>query len=213
MQGKKLVVFDLDGTLNRTELYAVEAHHRALAEFGVPDLPDEVILASFGARGVDSVPAMIRSNDPEAVDRFQRRVGHFEYEIMQQRAASFDGVSEMLDRLHADGCITAVCSNASLRYITRVLDAIGIAGQIDELQHLVDGLDKAGTLHLLLERLRPDKAVMVGDRIYDWDAARANSLPFIGCLYGFMPDEVRLADAAVQTPSEIPETVKRLICS
>ena len=33
-KSKKLIVFDLDGTLNRTELYAVEIHRMVQTEFG-----------------------------------------------------------------------------------------------------------------------------------------------------------------------------------
>lgn len=32
----KLIVFDLDGTLNRTELFAVEVHRMLQTEFGWP---------------------------------------------------------------------------------------------------------------------------------------------------------------------------------
>ena len=34
----KLVVFDLDGTLNRTDLFAVDAHLTALREHGRTDV-------------------------------------------------------------------------------------------------------------------------------------------------------------------------------
>lgn len=39
MSRDKLVIFDLDGTLNRTDLYSVAAQQKALEEFGVTGIP------------------------------------------------------------------------------------------------------------------------------------------------------------------------------
>ena len=34
---KPLIVFDLDGTLNRTDLYSVPSHLEAMKHFGAPE--------------------------------------------------------------------------------------------------------------------------------------------------------------------------------
>ena len=117
----------------------------------------------------------------------------------------------MLSQLKADGYDTAICSNSSERYIRMVLEALSISQWIDYIQPLIPDLTKEDTLRLLLEREKPPAAVMVGDRFYDKDAAQANGLPFIGCLYGFCPDEVRDGDAAVESPLDINDAVRRLI--
>lgn len=207
----KLVVFDLDGTLNRTELYAVPAHKKALAERGIFDKTDGDIIATFGARYLDCGLALIGTDDLAEIERYFAKAAVYEQEFIQQYAGFYDGADQMLDRLHELGFHTAVCSNASERYIRMVLSRLGLLGQIDEIQPLMPGLIKDQTLKLLLERTKPEAAVMVGDRYYDKQAAKANSLPFIGCLHGFCPSEVADGDRAVEALSQVPDAVIELI--
>ncbi len=211
MNEKKLVVFDLDGTLNKTELYAVPAHKKALAELNILDKSDELIISTFGARSMDSAHLLINSKDEKEAYLYLKKVSQYETDFITQFAGEFEGTSAMLDALREDGYHIAVCSNASERYIKMVLNALNIIDKIDYIQPLLPDLIKDDTLRLLLEREMPDKAVMVGDRIFDKNAARANNIPFIGCMYGFENSEVADADIAVKTPSEVNEAVKKLI--
>ena len=52
---------------------------------------------------------------------------------------------------------------------------------------------------------------MVGDRHFDIEAARAVSIPVIGCGYGLAPSEVTGADIVVSDASELPDAVERLL--
>lgn len=67
------------------------------------------------------------------------------------------------------------------------------------------------TLGLLLQREEPEAAVMVGDRIFDMEAARGNSIPFIGCLYGYCPAEMAGSDRTVDCAAAIFDAVQDLI--
>lgn len=66
-------------------------------------------------------------------------------------------------------------------------------------------------MKIVLDKIRPDKAVMVGDRHHDMQAARDNGLPFVGCQYGYLPHEVDGADIRVARAEDIPRAVKSLI--
>lgn len=208
---KKLVVFDLDGTLNRTELYAVPAHKKALAELNVFDKTDEFIISLFGERGEDCVHLLLNSHDKELGKEYFKRVSQYEAEFIETLFGAYEGSLEMLVKLHQDGYNTAICSNSSERYIKMVLTKLSLIKQIDFIQPLVPGMIKDETLKLLIERECPEKTVMVGDRRFDKAAATANNIPFIGCLYGFNPSEVADADRAVNTASEINVAVEELI--
>ena len=52
---------------------------------------------------------------------------------------------------------------------------------------------------------------MVGDRIFDMEAARGNSIPFIGCLYGYCPAEMAGSDRTVDCAAAIFDAVQDLI--
>lgn len=211
IKNKKLVVFDLDGTLNKTELYAVPAHKKALADFGIYDKTDEQIVANFGARMQDCIHLLLGECDENTVSEFLKKYSQYEMECIKECAGEFDGVTDLLNRLKEDGYTLAVCSNASERYIKMVLNALKLIDKIDFIQPLLPDMKKSDTLRLLLEKVNPNKAVMVGDRIYDKEAAFANNIPFIGCMYGFNADEVADADIAVSIPSKIYEAVIKLI--
>ena len=59
----KLVVFDLDGTLNRTDLFAVDAHLTALREHGRTDVLPEEVAATFGAAWQDYMKVLLPDAD------------------------------------------------------------------------------------------------------------------------------------------------------
>lgn len=211
MQEKKLVIFDLDGTLNRTELYAVPAHKKALADLNIYDKTDDFIISLFGARGIDAAALLINNDDEQKCLEYLKKVSEYEIDFITKFSAEYEGTTQMLQKLNKDGYYTAICSNSSKRYITMVLKQLNIFDMIDYIQPLLPNMTKNDTLGLLLENEKPSKAVMVGDRVYDKNAANANNIPFIGCMYGFNNEEICDADIAVKTASEINEAVKKLI--
>ena len=83
MTFKKLVVFDLDGTLNKTQLYAVPAHQKALHELGVSNVSDADIMATFGARAQDSYPLLIGTDDPDVLAVYMQKVSQYETEMIE----------------------------------------------------------------------------------------------------------------------------------
>ncbi len=210
MKAMKLCVFDLDGTLNQTHLFSVPAHLEALREFGITDKTPEEIMGTFGARAAEYVPYLL--GDPNIGPAAQRwyldLVAENENKFIKIYGKPYDGVMESLQNLKRDGYRTAVCSNASQRYIENCLKELELAPLIDEIQPLLPDMTKADTLSLLLERVKPAAAVMVGDRLFDWEAARANSLPFVGCLYGYNPEEVEKSPYTVAHAGDLYRTVK-----
>lgn len=207
MNVNKLVVFDLDGTLNKTELYAVPAHKKALADYNIFDKSDELIISTFGAPGMDAVHLLVNSDDPEIGKQYLKKASQYEQELIEDNCGEYEGVTDMLIKLKENGYHTAVCSNASERYIKMVLNALKIIEHIDFIQPLVENAQKSDTLRMLLNKVNPQHAIMVGDRIYDKIAAKDNNLQFVGCLYGFNQSEVADADFPVLSPRDILNVV------
>lgn len=209
-----LVVFDMDGTLNKTDEYAVEAYQLALRQVGAPALSEAEIIRQLGKRPDDIADSILpKGSGASERESYFKHLRENEYLLIRKNGKAFDGILELLRNLHQAGICTAVCSNASRGHIDKVLHAIKIADQIDEVQSLIPGKTKVEVLRALLGRLHPEKTCMVGDRIFDREAASENHVPFIGCLYGYGPSEIRDAEFTVSAPSEIYPLVIHLFGS
>lgn len=207
----KLIVFDLDGTLNRTELFAVEVHRMLQTEFGWPAQSPEEITSIFGAPSDEYMERLLPGSDEATKQRYLKREAEVEYDYMHL-AAAYDGCKQMLTVLRENGWETAVCSNSSFRYISMILNSTGLMHEIDYIQPLEKGMtEKSQSLASLLKRIPHSAAVMVGDTTYDKNAAEANQIPFIGCRYGFRPTEMADVRHTVLTPVEIPALAEELV--
>jgi len=210
-QCSKLIVFDLDGTLNRTELFSVGVHRMVQTEFGWPAQSPKQIISIFGAPSSEYIESLLPGADDDTKQKYLKRVSQAERDSMDL-AAAYDGCAEMMDELHANGCKTAVCSNSSFRYITAVLNAIKLADKIDYIQPLEPGMTKKGqSLQALLTKTACSAAIMVGDTVYDQQAAIDNRIPFIGCRYGYRPQEMKDLENAVDKPLDVPAMVTGLL--
>lgn len=205
----RCVVFDIDGTLNQTELYAVEAYQKAMKKRG-RDLERDAMIACIGLSPAMIVEKLFGSLTDEELKKWRKDIKNYEFELMKDRAAAFDGMKETLQKLKQQGFKLAVCSNAFPDHIEHVLQAIGLRGMFDEIGNLTMGENKSEVLRALLKKMEPVQACMVGDRCFDILAAEDNHIPVIGCAYGYAPEEIKNADCVVQKPEEILEAVREL---
>ncbi len=208
---KKLAVFDLDGTLSRTELFAVPAAQEMERLLGYPVQEASHIIASFGTNYHDTMDAIFPGWNQKDYDFYFTHGGEIQAKYLD-RAKPYAGIPEAMDQLHALGYQTAVCSNSNIRYITMCVTAIGLKDKMDYLQELEAGMDNKGqSLGKLLKEVSPDKAIMVGDTLLDRQAAIDNQIPFIGCAYGFRPYEMEQVEHTVESASQLPRLIETLL--
>lgn len=209
---RTIIVFDLDGTLNQTHLFAVAAHNIALKKMGFPETDLETVMPTVGSPWIEFVPAIAKGIKKEDMPRYLQLLDEANKEAIDGNAAPYDGVPDLLRKLRADGLLTGVCTNAKRPYIEPVLKGIGVESLIDYTQGLEDGLPNKGlTLRKLIATAGAERAIMVGDTLYDKKAADDNGIPFIGCRYGYRPAEMEGLPYVADTPADIYPLVRSLL--
>jgi phosphoglycolate phosphatase len=118
-------------------------------------------------------------------------------------------VREMLVQLRQEGFPLYVCTSKQQHFAVRILDLFELTplftaiygDRAEFLSH-----SKVDLLGKLLEEcsLDGDSAWMIGDRIYDIEAAHANGLRCLAAGWGYGPaEECALADAIASTPADV----------
>lgn len=117
-----------------------------------------------------------------------------EMEIVPTWQRLFPGIKELLQALSGQAELVVV-SNGLRDYLRLSMEVTGTAGFFARVQPLIPGKTKTQALRMVLDQMRPQRAVMVGDRKGDFLAGRDNGLPTVSACYGYgLPDEWALAD-------------------
>ena len=138
----------------------------------------------------DSFVKLMNTSDPETIEMalayFRDRyatIGLFE-------SVSYPGVDEMLKRLQDAECrLFVVTSNATL-YTKEIMAHFSLAKYFDQVYGpTLDGVrdDKVDLIKFVLSenKLDPATTLMVGDRLYDINAAHKNKIAGLGVTYGY----------------------------
>lgn len=198
---KALLIFDLDGTLYRTDSSFVPTMRRVYAEFDVSYPGDGAILAMVG----ETFETFLDWLAPQgfAVDkaRLSARISQLEFVSIRERGALFDGVAETLRVLSEREHILTLCTNGDRRYAEAVLGRCGILGMFQRLQTL-DGAPSTKAERIAeLQNLYPGhRSFVVGDRYHDVEAGRATGCTVIGAAYGYARNgELSAADHIIRS--------------
>jgi len=123
----------------------------------------------------------------------------------------FPGVMDMLAALRAAGLTLCVATSKRRDFAGRVVDHLGLRRHLSAVWGALPGGGLDDKTDMVAELLRvegydPATTVMVGDRLHDIHAARANRLRSIGVLWGY-GGKAELteagADALASTPAEV----------
>ena len=187
---QKHILFDLDGTIVRSDLGITKGVQKSLEHFGIYEELDD--LKKFvGPPMVESYTnfyGFSLEQYKEALDVFHdyyRTVGIFECEL-------YDGIEEMLDSLSREYKLYVATSKPE-REARRVIDHFGL----DKYFTFVGGSDgdfntkratKTAVIEYVLETNKiMDRgfAIMVGDKSHDIVGAGNAGLKSVGVLYGY----------------------------
>ncbi len=200
---KRLVIFDLDGTLLDTVADLANATNQALKQCGFPIHPIEAYY-QFVGNGINKLFARAlpaESNNEENVLRIRSLFVPFYNEHNADCSCPYAGVVDLLCRLQSSGVQIAVASNkyheATLKLVTHFfpdIDFAAIYGQRESVpikpapDVVYDILRDTG--------IAKEYTLYVGDSGVDMQTARNAGVESVGVAWGFRSVEELLENGA-----------------
>ena len=191
---KKLVIFDLDGTLLDTIADLAESANHALKQLGYPTRDVEKI-RTFVGNGVNKLLFRALPDEEKSEENMMRMRTHFVPYYDAHNAdlsAPYPGIVALLEELQAKGLRMAVASNkyqeATVKLVKHyfpMIDFVEVLGQREGINVkpdptiVFDILKKAG--------VSKEETLYVGDSGVDMQTAINAGVDAIGVTWGFRP--------------------------
>lgn len=206
------ILFDLDGTLTDPGVGIINSVRYALQQYGLDGDP-EFLRRFIGPPLVDSFMEYYGFDEAkakEAVAYYREYFGPrgiFENQL-------YPGIPELLQTLVERGKKLALATSKPTVYARQILTHFQLDRYFAEEMIVGSYLDgrrtlKSEVIATVLALLPPekDKAVMVGDRKFDIDGARANGIAAIAVTYGYG----ERAELEAAGPTHFAATVPELL--
>ena len=208
---RKCVIFDLDGTLTRSEEGIWNCVRYAAEKLGFP-VPDAATLRKFigPPLGWSFMEYMGMSEEManKAVSTYRERyeaVGLFENRV-------YPGIRRLLRMLHRDGWYIGIATGKPQRSSERIIEHFGLNRYITKIVGPKDG--HGADKELLIRQALPEdagEAWMVGDRRFDMEGAKKVGIGAIGAGYGYGSRE-ELMNSGCDVYCETVEDIIRHLC-
>jgi HAD superfamily hydrolase (TIGR01509 family) len=202
------VLFDVDGTLLDTNYLHVLAWWRAFVDTGHGPVPMAAIHRAIGIASGELVRHLLGEDDDSAVDAHGER-----YEPLREHVRAFPRAADLLRACAGRGLTVVLATSGRESDLEWMQPAIGaedaVAGAttsaaVESAKPAPDLLQAAVRDH----GLDPERTLVVGDAVWDVEAARKAGLPCIGLTCGGIgADELREAGAEVvyRDPADLLE--------
>jgi phosphoglycolate phosphatase len=204
----KLIIFDLDGTVNDSSPGIIYCFRKTGESYGKVDLSDEWLRNGLSGPFEVNILKLLDLR-PDQVDEAIQEYVKYYVESGQKMARLFEGIRDTLGYLKSRGYLLGVATMMVDEYARSTLDSYGIT----ELFDTIHGTSFDFAYHkedliracLADTGVSPEEAVMIGDGSDDYRAARAADVEFIGALYGYEIDTGFCTQNGIRGISDITE--------
>ena len=191
MADKKIVLFDLDGTLIDTAPDMYLALSILLNEEKKKMVSYDLVRTQV-SNGVLGIFSIAFSDDPEIEgDRYERYLDIYE-SVLGHKSELFDNVSQLLDSLDSRGIDFGVVTNKSSRFTIPLLSQFDLLSRIKTLvcgDEVKNRKPDPEPLFMALDKTKnsynSSNVYYVGDAEKDITSARAADIRSIACTYGY----------------------------
>ena len=204
----KLIIFDMDGTLFKTESVDVKAFNDALVQVGQAPKSREDILSHVGKPFDQLCTDILGSDDEKLRKEFVEHVSKNEAKEIDALGELYDGVDEMLNHLKKQMYTLCICTNGNREYVELISEKFNFNVVFSDILFSKKNRTKAQAVLELKNKYKAETFVVVGDRIHDFDAAKQHGGISIGVSYGYGGEEVREADYAADSAAEVQSIIE-----
>jgi HAD superfamily hydrolase (TIGR01509 family) len=212
MNSDGAVILDVDGTLVDTNYQHALAWFRAFREHGLI-LPLWRLHRHTGMGG-DQLVAAVAGDEVEGRlgDAIREAEGTY-YRAMIDEVEPLEGARELLVELRSSGRPSVLASSAKAEELNHYLDLLGARDLVDA---WTDASDVAATkpkpdlIQAALQKVSQTSGVMVGDSVYDCEAAARAGIRSLGVLTGGFSREELLgagAEAVCESVDELHDAL------
>ena len=191
---KKLVIFDLDGTLLDTIADLASATNHALIQLGYPTHDIETI-RTFVGNGINKLLERALPTEEQTEDNVMRMRSHFvPYYDMHNADLSqpYPGIEDLLQGLQEKGLGIAVASNkyqeATVKLVRHYFPNITFAEVLGQRENIPVKPDPTIVSDILQKTgIEKEEVIYVGDSGVDMQTARNAGVDAVGVSWGFRP--------------------------
>ena len=210
---KKLVVFDLDGTLVDSIFDLGNAVNFALKEYNLPLHPMSDYYTFVGNGMEDLVRRSMneKGTDDELYKKVRKVFDEHYNAHSNDNTIAYKGVSELLSALRSKSVKTAVLTNKGHQYVGAILDRCFPEHKFDIYYGQRDGIERKPhpqSLELLLEELGVSKedCLYIGDSEVDVKTAKNAEVDLVAVTWGYRSADV-IRDAGAEILVNSPEEI------
>lgn len=207
----KIIIFDLDGTLFKTDTVFIDAIHHTCISREMEPIDKERLLKLIGKPSATICRELFGENlSEDEVQRIRAELRIYEDKLIAKSAQLYEGVKNMLSDLKNEGYTLGLCTNGSREYMNKILSHFDIEEYFQIKKSRDEGLEKFQIIKQILDENANCSAIIVGDTSIDFDAADVARCLSIGVSYGYGGDDYKNSDFIADNPSDIYRIIRKV---
>lgn len=216
----KAVIFDMDGTLFQTDRIleqSLEETFARLREQG--EWKGAAPISEY--RKIMGVPLtqVWKALLPDKTEDVKRETDAYFLErlianIQAGKGALYPDVTEVFSELRNKEFKIFIASNGLVRYLEAIVEYYALGEWVTDIFSIeqVEGLDKGELVEKIVDTYNIRCGAVVGDRLSDIRAAKANGLLAVGCRFDFaQAGELREADVVIDGFTELGAVLEQAL--
>jgi phosphoglycolate phosphatase len=186
---RRLVLFDLDGTLIDSEPGITACLAHAFERIGAPLPAREVLRTWIGPPFRQTFPSVLGDDEARIVAAIDHYRDRFE-EIGWTEHAVYEGIPELIATIAARGDALAVVTTKPESQARLIVDHFPFGHAFSRVYGPLDRHTHRSKAEMIADALADfdasaEHTTMIGDRAFDIEGARANDVRGIGVAWGF----------------------------
>ena len=187
---KKLIVYDLDGTLVDTLEDLTQAANHMLGQFQKPPLLPADIRRFVGHGVHELVKRCFQTDNPEQIGAGVTIFRAYYAEHLLDQSRLYPNARKVLDYFRQQGRVQVVITNKPTRESERILEGLKVAGYFTQILGAEAGYPRKpdpSVLHALMRRLdlSSEEVLLIGDSVIDVETARNAGCKAVAITHGF----------------------------